>query len=69
MTTKLIIKNDDASNGDAHIRAQQYSYAQRTGASADIANPFFLKPGEEMELGITDSTVVHVFETWPTTKK
>jgi hypothetical protein len=58
MTTKLIIKNAATSNGDVHIRAVH---------SSGIDNPN-LKPGEQTEAWITDSTVLSIFETCPATE-
>ena len=55
MTTTVKIANKANSNGDVHIRA---SSTWMNGASK-------LAPGESTEYGVTDSSVLTVFETMP----
>lgn len=60
MTTKIIIKNDESSNGDVVVQG-------KCTCEGDVA--FALLPGEGRELWITTSSSFFITETWPTAKK
>lgn len=55
MTTTVKVSNKATSNGDVHVRATS---TWMNGVSK-------LAPGESTEYGITDSSVLHIFETMP----
>ena len=55
MTTKITIHNSASSNGDVHIRAQSTWDHGRSR----------LAPGESTQYGITDSSIMAIFESMP----
>ncbi len=55
MTTKIEVYNKGGSNGAVHIRGVS---TWETGAPT-------IQPGERTEIGLTDSSIVTVFETMP----
>lgn len=59
MTTKIIIENDETSNGDLHI-------ATLCGFSPP--SMVRLLPGETHTAWISTGHVLSVYETWPTSK-
>jgi hypothetical protein len=59
MTTTVKIENRANSNGDVHIRAHQ---TWKDGLRR-------LAPGDRTEFGITDSSVLAIFETMPATRE
>jgi hypothetical protein len=60
MTTKVKITCCASSNGDVHVRSfNPWQHPMRNR----------LAPGESTEVGITDSSIVHVFETMPASKE
>lgn len=61
MTTRIIIKNEDSSNGDVVVQGRSTSWS-----SKDL--PATLFPGESLDLWITTSTFLFITETWPTNK-
>jgi hypothetical protein len=60
MTTTLEIKNKANSNGDVHMRG--------VNVCGVWHGKFPLHPGESAEVTVTDSTTLHLFETWPSTQ-
>ncbi len=72
MTTKLTITTDKTSNGDTVIHVASICYATPSRPSEDKHWPYGpegirLYPGDSVELGITDSSIVVVREEWSAT--
>jgi hypothetical protein len=65
MTTKITITNDASSNGDVHIRGTNL-WMPPTSLPAGKPYPSCLHPGESAEIGVTDASVVTLFESYPT---
>lgn len=66
MTTKITIVNDDSSNGDVIVAGA--STWSPDGQYYTPKNPKVLFPGDSVQVGITDSSIVTITERWPTEK-
>lgn len=70
MTTKLLIQNDATSNGDVIVRVANACYVNPPVHGKTIPDTRHLRvlPGQTLELGITDFSLVSIHEEWPSTK-